>query len=256
MSTYQRYLGRFVIDANSKNFSLGAADITLTEGYYYLHGYSGETNPQLCEHMQDAIRTEGTYGSATVTLSLSTGLITIATGGSAAAITWTDTNLQTYLGFSGTQSSATSHVAGSISPFAWYPSLSPSMYPLDLSTVWAPDSTTRIIRSPDGTLFANVGDLLYAAEINYDLLSESEVVKASRVGGTLEHMFENVFHNGWLVRIYPDRDNNTSSSDFVTGMFGNPNEEMLGTFAENKATRRIAKFNGLWDCSLPFMKNV
>lgn len=259
MATYQRYVGRFAYTSVANGLTIGASSFTFTSGYYYLHGYSGESSVQFCEHMQTVIRAAGgAYAAVTVTLSLSTGKITITgwTGG-AKSFVWGDTTLQTLLGFSGSQTGASSYTATYPSPTVWYPSLPATYYPVDLTGFWNPESTTRVMRSRDGTSYAVIGNVVYSSRVNYQLLPDTDMIKtSSRIGGTLQHMFENVFHQGAPVRIYPDRDLNSTTANFVTGVYGSPDDDMIGGFSGAIANRRIESYNGLWDCELQFMKHV
>lgn len=260
MTTYQQYLGQITIDSTCDQLAIDGNPIVLTSGDYYVSGYSGESTAQLCEHIEDEIQAlGGGYATATVAYSASTGLITFTFSGST-AITWTDSALQTLLGFTGTQSGSSSYVATNTPKGVWRPSRAAVTYPGDLTVLWKPRSTTIAYRSVDGTLFITQGNFIYEAIIEYEHLAKTEVINDSTVvWGSLEKFFEYVAHRGKLIRIYPDRTLNASDS-YHTGLFvppGSVGEEniMLGSFDEYRE-RFSQSYNGTWNVRLGFWKNV
>lgn len=254
--TLQEYLGRFYVGTDRDSFSIGGNAVTLTNGYYYLSGYTSEATAQLCEHMQAQIRALGgsPYPSATVTRSQSTGLITIATGGAAATITWTDSALQTLLGFTGTQSGSASYTSTYQPRFCWRPSDGLTEYPTDLSRWWGEESKTIGTRAPSGATYSvAAANLLYAGKYKYTLLPEAEsiIVTGTSVWEPFQQFWEDVIHAGQPIRCYPDRTLNTSS-DVKTARYCG---ERVGKF-EDWAKRYLESYNGLWNITLELCKEV
>lgn len=255
-TTYQQWLGRFAVGATNDSFSIGANAFTLTAGNYYLAGYTSESTNQLCEHITATI--VGTYANAAVTYSATTGLVTfkIANSGSY-AITWTDTALQTLLGFTGTQSGAATYTATMEPQHVWRPNRGLAGRPVGEANFWAPRSTTIIGCSKDGSTYGVRGNLLYDAEIAYVMLAESRVTTPATTGTVtdLQSFYEDVVHQGQPIRIYPDRSLSASTS-FVTALVSTGKEDEPVPAWSDFAARHIANYSGLWDVTLPLVKWV
>jgi len=259
--TYQQYLGQFPIDATTKDFSVedtgggGAQAIALTTGYYYIAGYTGEVEAQLCEHMQAQIRNEGgNFADAEVTYSGSTGLITInCPSTTTLTIGWTDSLLQSLLGFTGTQSGAKSYTATYPPRYVWRPTEELSDYPTALSTWWASRSTSRYKRANSGKAFAIAGTTVYDGSYAYRLLTAAEMLKASQTNyESLEQFFDDVIAAAKPIRCYPDRTANTSS-DFFTAQWKVDGE--VGSFVEYFERHR-SNYNGLFNFDFALDKYV
>lgn len=236
MSVLQRYLGKFPITGSEQDFSIndggGADAVQLTAGDYFLHGFTGEGTDQLLEHMQAQIRAVGApYGSATVTISAA-GIVTIdfATGGTNIAITWTDSALQTLLGFTGTQSGAESYTATNQARYIWHPSLSYADFPGadDYTGIVLPTSTTKISISKDGSTVATEGHELNQGGYAYEMLPKEDVVTdASTVWESFQKFWSDVIHKGRRVRMFHDR-TSLGSSDYKQGRILPPGADILG----------------------------
>jgi hypothetical protein len=252
--TLQQYLGEFYVGTTLDSFSIGGYAVTLTHGYYYLCGWTSEGTAQFLEHMQAQIRAiSGTpYPSATCTYSQSTGLVTIATGGAAATITWTDTALQALLGFTGTQSGAASYTGTNQPRYVWRPSDGLTEYPTDLSRWWGEESTTIGVRAPTGATHSVEGELLYRGKYRYTLLTEADtIITSTSVWQPFQQFWEDVIHKGRGIRCYPDRTLNTSTDVKAARYCG----ERVGKF-EEWAERYLESYNGLWNLTLELCKEV
>lgn len=252
---YQQYLGKFSISTANNQFSVGGIGLTLTSGDYYLAGYDGETTDQLCEHMQAVIRAGTAHATATVVYSGSTGVVTI-TLDSAEALVFTDAPLAAILGFSSATPGASDSFTSDQNPrYIWRPSRGPSDYRGNLLNWWSARSTTRAVRSANGTTYSVVGNLLYDTEISYSLLALSEVRTPAdgTVYGDFEQWFEDVIHNGMPIRCYPDRTVNTSS-DYFTALFGGDKSSLIDSF-EKYCSKYARDYNGLWGVSMPLMEH-
>jgi len=252
---YQELLGRFYISSSLDNLSVGGNAISLTQGYYYLCGYTGEATNQLLEHLQAQIVAAG-YASATCTRSSSTGYVTIDIG-STATITWTDTALQTLMGFTGTQSGASSYTGSQMPQHTWRPSETLTDYPGNSTNIWTPRSSSSVGRARDGTTWGVVGHVVYDARVTWDLLPEADVVKPSTgtIGKDLESWFEDVIHETQPVRLITDRTSYASTDDYVTAVVGDEEQETLGSFEDFKG-RYTDEYQGLWTVTLPLLKYV
>ena len=254
-NVYQEFLGRFPIGATTDSFSIGTNAITLTAGNYYCNGYTGESTEQLCEHMQARIRAAtGGYTSATVTRSQTTGLVTIATGGAAAAITWTDTALQTLLGFRGTQSSATSHTATYHPRYVWRPTDPPMEADTTPEELFSPVATSKVYRAQDGSMCSvdGVTVLQDCRRLAYQSLPQGDVIRnvAAPTYCSLQEFWEDVIARGRPMRVYPDRSVNANAACFTTAVYG---AEQPGAFVDTVG-KTSAPYLGYWRVDLPLWK--
>lgn len=252
---YQQYIGKMTISTENNQFSVGGTVLTLTSGEYYLAGYTGETTDQLCEHMQAVIREGTTHSGATVVYSGTTGVVTITLDSSAELI-FTDAPLAAVLGFSSaTPGTATTFESDQNPRYVWRPSLGPSDYPGDLLNWWLPTSTTRNVRSADGTTYSVVGNLLYDCEFSYSFLPVADVITPSTgtIYRDLEQFFKDVIHNGMTIRCYPDRTVNTSA-DYYTALFGRDGSPIVGSFRQF-IDKYSTEYNGMWNVTIPLMEH-
>tara|TARA_Y100000310_G_scaffold342921_1_gene448247 strand:- start:40 stop:807 length:768 start_codon:yes stop_codon:yes gene_type:complete len=254
MSTFQRYLGQFAITNSNKDFTVGGFAGELTTGDYYMSG-AGDT--QLAEHMQAVIRAldgGGTYPTATVTQSLTTGQITISLDVTA-TIAWTDAALGTLLGFEGTQSGAALYTGDFQARYCWFPNLALSSYPGNLSDWWSRTSTTRGHRAPLGQTYTRKGNLLYDGRYEYQHLPPAQVWKeGSAWWKSFESFFEDVIHEGQPFRCFPDRSLNTAT-DYKTAIWAPEEAQPIGSMTE-VANRNITNYNGFWRVNMPLWKHV
>ncbi len=252
---YQRYLGRFQIGADTKDFSVGGNAVSLTAGWYFMSGFTGEGDDNLVEHMQVVIRAIGApYAAATVTQSATTGKITIALG-AAGDIVWTDSDLGVLLGFESATTGGSSYTADHEARYCWWPSKGPSDYPGDIARWWTVRSTSLPYRSADGTTYTTVGNKLYDGTFSYTNLTKEDVIAVDDVDwGRLEHFFSDVIHAGQRFRVFPDRSLN-GGADYVTAMWAGEPDEAIGSFREF-TDRHVNAYNGLWDVDLSMNKYI
>jgi hypothetical protein len=253
-TVYQQYLGRFYINSSLDSLTVDGTALTLTNGYYFTAGYTGESSEQLVEHLQTKIRTVAGQATATVTYSGSTGVVTISLD-SAVTITFNDSGLAAYLGFSSaSQTGSDEYTSDQIPRGVWRPTLGASSHPNIIENFWAKRSSTRVIRSADGVTYNVVGNEFSDAVIEYAILPEADVVTPDT--GTIYRDFENwlsdIVHEGQPIRCYPDRTVNTAT-DYVTAIFGDDDTEMIGSFADYFQRFR-SDYNGQWGVTLPLME--
>ena len=254
-SLLNAYLGRIEVEA--WQFVAGSTTYTLTAGEYYPRGYTGEATDQLCEHLTALL--EPRAGTPTVTVSLTTGLVTISWDGTATTVTWTSTDLRDILGFTGNLTSATSHTSTYPMRYLWLPSLAPSNYPTTIEDLWQPRSNSRVFASPDGESHGRRGYESNLAVVTYDLLQASEVVHRNATydnedNGTFRSFFRNVAHNTMPIRILPDRSTYAASTDYHTGLFGRGDGEPLGAL-DSYATPSQPNNHALWDVVMPLVEH-
>ena len=250
---YQEILGRFPVGSSTDSFSVGATACTLTAGNYYLHGYSGESTAQLCEHMQAVIRAIGaTQDASTVTYSASTGLVTIDLE-TAATLTFTDAGLAAILGFTGSPYGSAARFTAERKPrYIWRPTDPMADCPTQPVLPFAPVGTSYAYRSQDGSMCSVDGvTVLYDSSVSWQALPQADVLKNSAGIDyrSLEEFWEDIIARGRPMRFYPDRSANTSSS-YVTCIYG---AEQAGSFSE-AASKTIAPYLGYWRVSLPLWK--
>lgn len=247
------FLGRFYLGGTLDTFTIddggGAQTVTLTNGYRYVTGYTGEGTNQLCEDFTAKVQAlGGNYHAATATFSTMTGKITLDFGGHNMAIVWTDGDLQTLMGFSGTQSGAANYVATNKARYTWIPSRAMTDYPTNATNIWNPVSTTVGLRSGNGTTTTLAGDLLNETQIDFTFLTEAETITPATgtVYADYQQFWTDVFHAGEMVRFYPDK-TLAASTSFKTAVWGG---EEVGSFRD-MADRYTSKFNGLWNVTVP-----
>jgi hypothetical protein len=263
----QQYLGRVTIDDDTKNFSVGAFAITLTTGNYYVTGYSGEATAQLVEHMQAQIRAaDATLNASTVEYDkdaiTGVGPVVMSLDGSGgpvvATITWTDSALQTLLGFTGTQSGASTYTATNQPRGCWRPTLGWAEYPLNATKFWTPRSTSFAGASKDGTTYSTEGTLVNEAPmVRYENLPEADVITpgTGTIQRDLQEFWKQIAHKGQPIRIFPNRTLNASDSYHTGLLVPFEEDEHLGSFTDFVG-RRIRAYNGLWDVQLRFKEYV
>lgn len=250
-----RWLGRFAVGASNDSFSIGANAFTLTAGDYYLAGHTGEATSQLCELITAAI--VGTYADAAVTYSATTGLVTFKIANSSTyTITWTDTALQSLLGFTGTQSGAATYTAANEPQCVWSPNRGISDAPVDPARLVQPISSTIVHCSRDGTLTSVLGNTRYAGTVSYGLIDGARVFIPSTgsVNKEFETFFEDVIARGERIRVLVNRATYAATTDYVECVVGTPGEP-IGAFSDF-ARRHIASYQGLADLQIPVMKYV
>ena len=251
-ATLQQYLGQFLVPSNTLLTIGGEPAVTVTTGYYYIAGYTGETTNQFCEALEAAIQAGTSHTTATVVFDASTCTVTI-TLDSSATLSFSNATLRDALGFSGDQTSATTHTSDLTCRYCWSPSRGLSGYPLNLNNFWQPSSMTAHGRSRDGSTWNVEGNELYEADCRYSFISNAEAIKPSSDNDwqNFQSFFEDVVHPGRPIRIYPDKTLNTSSS-FLTGVIQS-GEEMIGKLT-NYVQRSVASYDGLWDIRVPLFK--
>lgn len=262
MSSLQRYLGQFRLGTSRLNFTItdpvmGAQALTLTDGDYFMAGYTGETTAQFCEHMQAVIRAaHASQATSTVTLEAGTGIVAIAFGsGQDTSVTWTDATLATMLGYAGNLSGSQTYVAPNQAQYIWLPAKGLADYPGYKQDWWAKQSTTRTMRAPTGQTFSRAGNLLNDAKIEYMYLPESNVwAKGSTWHASFEAFFEDVIHAGQPFRCYPDLDSNTSTT-YKTAILATDEGETVGNM-KDFAERNITRYNNFWKIKLSLWEYV
>jgi len=266
MGTKQLYLGRFTLPATATDFTVDAVpssgpySISLDTGRYYTAGYTGESTDQLVETIQSKIQDVGAgviFPTATVTLSKTTGLVSIDFGASGELV-WSHTPLRDLLGFTTNLTSGSGYTATNQARYLWRPTVNPSDYSGDLAVWWLPRFTTRGTRSPDGTTVTVPGPaVLYDAEVTYTHLPEIEVITNSPHPDyqSLQVFFEDVIRNGMPFRVLPDQTSYTSTT-YRTAVFAVEDEETgVGSFRDY-VDRNAGIYNGRWKIRLPMWKHV
>lgn len=154
-----------VIDSASNSVSVSGTAITLTSGTYAHIGHLGK-------HFQTkVIAASGPPDDFVV--SFSSGKI-VFSAGSAYTVTWTDTALRDYLGFSGNLSSASTHTADYTSPNCWFPTRARAdngEWEVDHRAQW------RGVEARSGNVSGlRTGVTRYSTTIDFDALPVAEVL--------------------------------------------------------------------------------
>ena len=246
--------GQFTVGTSQDSFGMASQTAALTAGTVYLAGDDSESNG-LINDLQTQLRKFTGHGNANVTYS--SGAVTIACN-VAANITFDDAQLAAILGFStAAQASAATHTSDQTPKYVWRPSRGLSGHPVDVNTFWSPRSSTVAGRSVDGTTWTREGSTVYDAEIEFKLLPAAEVCTpgTGTVGSDLQSFYEDVACKGMPIRIYKDRGTATNSDYWVEAIWGNEEDDELGSF-NDYADRHIRKWQALWGVTIPLMKKV
>jgi len=267
----QHFLGRFWYSSAAGSNDLiidpaGAAyAINLTDGYYYISGYTAESTAQLCEHIQARIRAvlDGTSGkpdetAMTVIYDIVQQRVEFA---------WTNAHamtlqsgIATVLGLATSQGSATAHNGTRQPRYVWIPGQGPSSHFVDQTQFWSPQSQTIYGRSASGACYSVQGTMLYHNELSYQLLSKSVVITPS--SGTayadFQQWYTDVLHAGQQFRIVLDASSAAyASTGYTTAIYGNGGQDatIISSF-KDFASRHISNYQDLWDVTIPVIKYV
>ena len=246
---YQELAGKFYCPAYT--FTVNATVKTCTPADYWCRGYTGETTDFL-SHIQTLIKT--VYASATVTYSLSTGLVTIAFG-TTGSITWTMTALRDILGFTANITSQTSVTATNPLRYVWRPTRPINLFPHEnaATNLLVPESNSLVRRSINGTVWMLESNTLHSTDLRWMYLTKAEVLTpASGNDASFQNFWTYVCSKGRPFRYFPDRSVNTSA-DFVELILRPGNGERVGDFSAFRS-RSIESYNGYWDINLPCWK--
>ena len=263
-------LGRFDVDATNEQLTVDSGNtVNLTQSAYFMSGYSGEGG-QLVETLQAAIRASGPtdVSLSTVTLSLSTGFVTITLldGGSSpvtADITFDDTPLGALLGFTGTQSGASAYTGTLQAQYCWFPTRPASDHPVLIGNVYSPRSNSRTFRALDGTVFSVVQSKLYDGEWRWSHIPKAIGPAVASVGagesgynGTFEAFYLDVIHRGEQVRIVTDDSSYASTDDYRTVVIMDDEGGEIGPLVPDYMDRTISTLDTYWDVTIPVCKQV
>ena len=259
----QEYLGRFNVTSDLDNLSVGGNAISLATGYTYIRGYTSESTNRLIEDLQTKIRAIGSsYSLSTVTYSTSTGKITIAlidsgSGATVADISWTDSDLQSLLGFTGSQTGASSYTATNQPRYVWRPSQGLADYPIELENWYSANSTSLSYTSESGACYALESETLYDGFYSYRLLPESEVKSdSSTVWESFEQFWKDTFTGiPQPVRCYWDRTQNASSDVFECFLSPVGDDAMVGKLTDY-ISRTMSNLDTLWNVNFSLRKYI
>ena len=260
----QQLLGRFSIGADRADFAFddlvgNSRTATLTSGKYFIAGYTSESAEQLVEHIQTNMQAETGFGAATCTYDAGTGLVTFEFAVNPTTLTFTDAALGTLLGFTGVQSGAAQYVGTTQARHVWRPQEQITRYSLLRATGYEPVSSSVVTVAPDGTSYSTAGSTRYEAvdePLLWNTLPEAD--GPTPTSGTIyldfEQFFKDVVGAGEQIRYYHDRSNNTAT-DYVTilAVASEGPGKPIGRLSSFMA-RTDEAFDGLWDVTLPIVK--
>lgn len=252
------YYGQFVTDATSRTLTINAQALTLNVGSWYLHGYTGESAVQFCEHLQAKIRTAEGQSNALVEYSPTSDRVTI-TLGTEKNITFTNVAIANFIGFQNgaVQPSSLIHVGSGHPRYVWRPTRAVADVPVDTNVVWQQRSATVSGRSVDGTTYTVPSGTVYDAVIQYRCLPQDEAITPA--GGTVYLDFQQWFADvpcaGRPFRYVMNREKYGATGDFVTAVWGEEGADEVGAFRD-AASRRIESYQGRWDVRIPMLKKV
>jgi len=262
---YQLYLGRWYQAAKVLYIRPSAGGdweaVNLAAGKYYLVGTSAESGIEsgtyrLAQYLEDQLNASAYLSDTTVTFSQSTGLFTIDFGSDGNTdIDWTSApGLQAAMGYTGSQTSASSYVATNQARYQWRPSEPLSEYTCgDLLRWWNRKSRTIVHIANEGSASVTKRAMHYDGTYTYSLLPKADVVTidGTTVWESLEQFFEDVANEGEPFRCYPDR--TLSSATYVFEAILPGGENGVGGFDQFfKAS--IQGWDGLMDVTLSLRK--
>jgi len=236
----QRYI-------SAAQISMGGTPRTPTAGYRYLMGYQGESAAGVIEHLEALLFLE--YPAASVTLDTATGICTIAFGETGGLI-WGTSEFKAVLGFESDIGSSAG-ASGTLPCQGWWAAdREPSYYPLDASLVWDTETTTKTVRSTDGSAFTVVGSTHGGkASISFGMQSTATVVDGGTTADlSLERFWKHVAVNGLPLRYVST---SYTLTNHVQGLWELSNDRSAFT---DFARRTIESYDGLWDCTIPLIR--
>lgn len=245
---YQEYMGRFALTNADAQLVVGANTVTLTNGYYYIDGYTGEANAQFCNHLQTKIRL-GADGQTSTNVSYNGQLVIALTTN--ANITFVTGALANICGFNSTTTSNLALHVGQRAPrYVWRPTVPAQEYTGTLDDPWLPVTPTKYRRAADGSVRSAPGTTAYECEFTYQALPLLDVIKAvPATFRSLQEFFEDVICAGKRLRIYPDRTKRTSADCHEAVWGGEEPGRFAGTIG-----RLFRAYQGYWKVKLPFWK--
>lgn len=258
----QLYLGELQVSTSMTNFGVNSSKLSLNSSVRcYTAGYDGETKEHLCELVQNVMRAGVTGLACNVTLDGSLQRVVISANADV-NVTFDHTALGDALGFSNSAvGPAASHTGDRQPRYSWAPSRGLAIRPVALNIWWDEESTTKVTRGKDGTVYSVQGSRLYAGIYGYRTLKEQEVKTGSNTFyESFQKFWADVVHAGRPVRVLFDR-NTYDSNTYAEGLMlppdaaGDDEAASIGPFS-GFGTRQIRQYDGFWDVEFSMIKNV
>lgn len=238
---------------SATNGAGGPTAVTVSDAAYFLDGQA-TTTPSLVAALQTALNASRPNGW-TVTLSTTTGKVTIDCSSTPWSITWTSTTLRDLLGFTGNISSVSAAQTGSNQARGiWLPD-SPIM--MDGSHLSIPRVTDmRATESPTGVTIAHVGNVKYRhRNVRWGACPTAKVWQVSE-STTYESLEQFLIDTQWGLGhtwFTPQskcqivmHSGDAVGNELVDGWYLNGVARM-----EDIVTRLDGNWDGLWSVALP-----
>lgn len=249
------------VDATSDTVTVtgsggGPSAVNMTAGSYFIHLHTGapaDVGPgpggqQLIEEFQRIVRT--VHPATTVAVSDTTGRVSIenAHAVTALVLTWTDTLLRDYLGFTGastTVAALTTSTGVNQHRNGWYPSLPPmeALGDPTLSGLVIPDS--RITVAPTGRFVGTAYSERTIQQLTFETLPAAECVPTDSTINSYQQFGQRVLWNGRRFRYYrdrTDRDGTAGAGPFTYGC-DEPTAKAGSTLLRRTQERWTARYN-------------
>lgn len=256
-TVYCELLGRLPLSSTDISFTVGSNVCSLSTGYYYMYGYTGETAEQLLPHLQAVIRNSSAFTGANVSYirpsaSAVNAYVNISLGATNSNISFNHAGLATILGMAQYSSNLAVHTGTRKPRYVWRPSDPVQDCDTSPEELFGPVGTSKVYRSEDGSVSSVDGmTVLRDGTLRFQALPRADVISniASQDYRSLEQFWEDVIARGRPMRVYPDRSVNTST-DYVTAVYA---AETPGPFTA-AATKVLVSYLGYWGVELPLWK--
>lgn len=213
MSDYALLEGRLSVGASALSMSVaenggGAVAVAVLAASTNYWPYS---TTSLLTTIGTNLTASALAGTYTLSMSASTGKVTISVSGGAVtsfAVTWTNTTLRDYLGFTGNLSGSTSYLATAQCPLVWLPNQRRSEPQVPEGYVGMPIMDTSMVLSPSGHSRSIHWATRYGNTLAFRYLAGNKTWRAleSTANESLQSFFETCIGPGWPVRYHHDRD--------------------------------------------------
>ena len=211
----------------------------LTAGDCYVgSGYS--SGASLIANLQAVLA--AAVASTTVTLSATTGKITITWGSGSHAMTWGSSVLRNRLGFTGSLASATSHTSQGQAQYLWIPGVNPGGMLSPITQLGVIETDRRLGLARSGAVCVTQFNARRRQRWSFAGLLPAKTWEPSEstTNESAESFWTDAVQGGAAIRYYTDK---TSASSYLIGSTAMDYQATADAFAP---VRLRGDFDGLW----------
>ena len=204
MSTYNAFFGQITIDADNDDITVDSADVTLTQGDYYM--YSPVTAESFLDHLVEVIEDE--HGSS-VTYSISDDGILTLSAASSVDIEFGST-LYEDLGFTSASQSGTTIIATKKLKYCWFPEMLESESLAPTTSVGKLIPVVSQQQAIDGNAWTTLFGTRTKQELTYEHIEKARAWDVDSDNGSLEEWLAITYYTGRKMVFLPAYDSDTS----------------------------------------------